>query len=372
MGFRFRRSIRLAPGVRLNLSKSGVSTTIGVPGANVNVGRAPRATLGIPGTGLSYQTSLRKVRYRQGGQSSVPGGERHTATAVSVPGISDDSLLPFDPHGERVVLQRQVAAQVRRELGSGNGAIFALGLLAAGLPFALGWGLIAAEVGLGGVGLALSVASPVAGMAAAIWQMRQHAARLESLVALRLEEVWPAELERAQDDHAAAVALWEALAEPSGPTGVVAEAVEAVLDDVSWPFDVTCQVSVPTRERVFLLVDLPEIEDITHEGAKLKDRQAVYARNVCSIAIMVATCAFAAARCVRKVTVAAYTQRRARDGTLRDDFVLELPAHRSALKALTGSEDPVAFVTSANGGRIKITKTMKLSRIPAPKWAPEL
>ncbi len=59
MGFRFRRSVRLAPGLRLNLSKTGVSATLGRPGASVNLGRrGVRGTVGLPGTGLSYETRL--------------------------------------------------------------------------------------------------------------------------------------------------------------------------------------------------------------------------------------------------------------------------------------------------------------------------
>ena len=55
MGFRFHKSFRLFPGVRLNLSKSGVSATLGVPGANLNIrGRRIRRTVGIPGSGLSH------------------------------------------------------------------------------------------------------------------------------------------------------------------------------------------------------------------------------------------------------------------------------------------------------------------------------
>ena len=55
MGFRFRRSIKLFPGVRINLSKSGVSISVGVPGATVNISeKGTRATVGIPGSGLSY------------------------------------------------------------------------------------------------------------------------------------------------------------------------------------------------------------------------------------------------------------------------------------------------------------------------------
>lgn len=46
------------PGVRLNLSKSGVSTSIGRRGATVNVSkRGVRSTLSVPGTGLSWSST---------------------------------------------------------------------------------------------------------------------------------------------------------------------------------------------------------------------------------------------------------------------------------------------------------------------------
>lgn len=57
---RFRKSIKLAPGVRINLSRSGLSTTLGVRGASVNIGkRGTRATVGIPGTGISCSHQMR-------------------------------------------------------------------------------------------------------------------------------------------------------------------------------------------------------------------------------------------------------------------------------------------------------------------------
>jgi hypothetical protein len=53
--FRFRRSFRLFPGLRINLSKSGVSTSVGRRGLWFTIGpRGTRETIGIPGTGLSY------------------------------------------------------------------------------------------------------------------------------------------------------------------------------------------------------------------------------------------------------------------------------------------------------------------------------
>jgi hypothetical protein len=59
MPLRFRRSIRLGKGIRFNLSKSGISTSIGKPGATVNIGkRGVKTTVSIPGSGLSYSKNL--------------------------------------------------------------------------------------------------------------------------------------------------------------------------------------------------------------------------------------------------------------------------------------------------------------------------
>lgn len=68
MGFRFRKSINLLPGAKLNLSNSGVSLTVGKRGKSVSFSnRGVRTTVGLPGTGLSYtstsgahKTKLRK------------------------------------------------------------------------------------------------------------------------------------------------------------------------------------------------------------------------------------------------------------------------------------------------------------------------
>ena len=59
MGFRFRRSMSIIPGLRLNFGKRGVSMSLGPRGAKLTVGPSgTRATVGIPGTGLSYTEKL--------------------------------------------------------------------------------------------------------------------------------------------------------------------------------------------------------------------------------------------------------------------------------------------------------------------------
>jgi hypothetical protein len=64
MGMKFRKRIKIAPGVNINLSKSGASVSVGKPGATVNVGGkdGARATVGIPGSGLSHTEQLYKPR----------------------------------------------------------------------------------------------------------------------------------------------------------------------------------------------------------------------------------------------------------------------------------------------------------------------
>jgi hypothetical protein len=55
LGWRFRRRLRVMPGVYLNLGKRGASVSLGVRGAHVTFGqRGKRATIGLPGSGISY------------------------------------------------------------------------------------------------------------------------------------------------------------------------------------------------------------------------------------------------------------------------------------------------------------------------------
>jgi hypothetical protein len=61
MGFRFRRSVRLIPGLRLNFTHRGMSASFGAKGFRHTIGsRGHHTSLGIPGTGLSY--SMRHKR----------------------------------------------------------------------------------------------------------------------------------------------------------------------------------------------------------------------------------------------------------------------------------------------------------------------
>lgn len=61
MGFRFRKSKKIGP-FRLNMSKSGIGWSVGVPGLRYTKksGGGSRVTASIPGTGISYVTDSKK------------------------------------------------------------------------------------------------------------------------------------------------------------------------------------------------------------------------------------------------------------------------------------------------------------------------
>lgn len=59
MAFRFQKRFSIFPGVRINMSKGGISASAGPRGAGINIGKDGITTnAGIPGTGLSYRSRL--------------------------------------------------------------------------------------------------------------------------------------------------------------------------------------------------------------------------------------------------------------------------------------------------------------------------
>jgi Protein of unknown function (DUF4236) len=56
MPLQFRKQVKLAKGMYLNLSKSGVSMSVGTKGARMTIGKkGVTESFGIPGTGISYR-----------------------------------------------------------------------------------------------------------------------------------------------------------------------------------------------------------------------------------------------------------------------------------------------------------------------------
>ncbi len=78
MGVRFRKSFKLFSGLKLNISKKGISTSFGGKGFSINTGtHGTFINSGLPGTGISYRSKLFKKGRRTHSQSNsqhVNGG----------------------------------------------------------------------------------------------------------------------------------------------------------------------------------------------------------------------------------------------------------------------------------------------------------
>jgi tetratricopeptide (TPR) repeat protein len=101
MGFRMRKSFKVAPGVRLNVSKTGIGASMGVRGARYSVHSSGRRTksVGIPGTGMGWVSSSSSGARKSssaGGSPSSPASSRSTK-----PGI-------FAPKGEKLLYEALV------------------------------------------------------------------------------------------------------------------------------------------------------------------------------------------------------------------------------------------------------------------------
>ena len=87
MGLYFRKSVKIAPGLRLNISKGGTSVSIGPRGAKLNIGkRGTYVTTGIPGTGIYSRTKI------------SGGSKAQRNSAYATPKLSDaERFAKVDP-----------------------------------------------------------------------------------------------------------------------------------------------------------------------------------------------------------------------------------------------------------------------------------
>lgn len=94
MGFRFKKSKQIAPGVRVNFNKKSTSVTFGGEGVHHTISSNGKKTTsaGIPGSGLYYTSS-------SGGGGGSRNGNEHTVSSASGGG-NNSSFIP-GPKGDR-------------------------------------------------------------------------------------------------------------------------------------------------------------------------------------------------------------------------------------------------------------------------------
>lgn len=116
MGFRFRKSMKIAPGVRLNFNKGSTSVTFGGRGAKYTVSSSGKktASVGLPGTGVSYSTTVgdkdmsaarKKSKNKLAGALTVP--LLVVGLIAGAGGGEPAEQTPDDPVVEEQVIEQQ-------------------------------------------------------------------------------------------------------------------------------------------------------------------------------------------------------------------------------------------------------------------------
>jgi hypothetical protein len=172
-----------------------------------------------------------------------------------------------------------------------------------------------------------------------------------------------------------------------GDVEALNETVGDTLSDLDFPFETICRVAVSDAQTAYVLLDLPEIEDVVPENRQqvLKDgrvrevrrskpeRQHDYAHLVAGLALMLSRAGFSAGPTLASMHIAAYTQRRQpRTGVVRDDFVYEVRIDRDRSAQFDPANvDALALLTELPG-RIDLGSGSQLKTIERPEWATDL
>lgn len=107
MAFRFRHTLRIAPGIRVNIGKRGVSLSTGVRGASVTLGKhGVWGNVGLPGTGMSYRTRLSDSPSHQRRVDRRVSRDPQADTLKHVPEIGE-FIVQLDDRGQVHYLDQQ-------------------------------------------------------------------------------------------------------------------------------------------------------------------------------------------------------------------------------------------------------------------------
>jgi len=358
MALRFRKSIKLAPGIRMNLSGSGASWTLGPRGASIGIGkRGTFLNSGIPGTGLSSRTRL-------SGSSATPRAQpaRMAATTqtqqqtVSLRvSVSDDGEVTFTdmtgaPASEQqmALAKLQAKGQIRDLLEECclkiNEQVEALERLhektpsphkkptfealdypqpqpALPVPLRAKWWEHALPGRRRRVAEANAEALVEHKQTLLDWQGAKQLFAVEAEQQRQLVEVGIYRDKAAMDSY-----------------------LEMALQAVEWPRETNVTFDLLDEGRFACLdVDLPEIEDMPTRTASVPQRgmrlsvkdlsptkvQRMYAAHVHGVAFLLIGETFAALPLVQRVILSGYTQRRsAATGQIADEYLLSVNATR--------------------------------------------
>jgi len=355
MGFRFRRRVKIAPGVGFNLSKRGVGISAGPRGLQMGVGpRGGHFSVGAPGTGLSFRKDAIKHRRRERNddlsESTTVAVQLKSDGTVTIVDADGKPLPPKlvkvvrDNHGDELqaFLEQQCS-----ELNAGAEAIARVHLSTPGpddparyepRPFDVARPEPFVPESLGILGWLLP------GRRSRI-RAENEAGRQAWTDSL---EQWEADRKRHEQDEARReVALEEGL---RSDQEVMENVLEERLSSLAWPRETIVSFELHDEGRsAFLDVDLPEVEDMPDKTASVASRglkvniknksdtqvRKDYMHFIHAILFRVIGETFATLPELQEVVASGYSQRPdPATGNIRDDYLISTRATRTDWEAI--------------------------------------
>lgn len=334
MTLRFRRSIKLAPGIRMNLSGGGISWTLGPRGASIGIGqRGTFLNTGFPGTGLSSRQRLDGVTSRNHSASNHRSSKSITMD-VTV-SVQDDGAIIFkDANGnllpenlvERAKKQNSDAIKqlIQNSCDKINSQIESLAEIHYFTPDSRVAPVFKPHI--------FDEPSPY------MPQTKGHGLLgfFFTSIANRIDS----ENRHAKDKYEQQVKDWNKLKAEHSSAEIVRKQfvetdiyknvssmetyLEEVLQDIVWPRETIVSFDiVDNGRRIMLDVDLPEQEDMPRKIASVPQRgyrlsvkemsptqiQKLYMRHVHAVGFRIAGEAFAALPVIEQLVLSAYSQR---------------------------------------------------------------
>jgi hypothetical protein len=357
MGLRFRKSFKLAPGVRLNVSSGGMSWSLGPRGASVSIGkRGTYFNASLPGTGRSSRTRLDRPAAQP-----HPRAAPQTVTVSLSLQVGDDGVVRYlDQNGFPV--SPDLVTQARRQHGDAirqllqrrcaeiNDDIAALGQLH--------WNTPAPRSPAAFAPAPFDAAPPLPpapvtlGFAERLLPGRRQAADAENALRQNEYEVALAQYDQEKAAHGArnVQARMAYSAAIAGNPDPMQQLLEHRLGEIVWPKETLVNLSVSDDGTALALdVDLPEIEhmptmratlgarswDLSLRDAGATAARKLYQQHVHALGFRMLGEAFAALPTVRTIVLSGYSQRiDSATGHTNEDYLYSVRVERNQWSAL--------------------------------------
>ena len=388
MGLRFRKSVKLAPGIRMNFSGSGISWNFGPKGASISVGkRGTYLNTGIPGTGLYSRERLDSPNLNTKKSTKNFESSSNKTKLTIIVRIEDDGTIDFlDSEGNQLpeniisLAKRQqgtyIQSLIQNKCDEINSEIEAIGEIHLYTPNP--------ETKPKYQEQEFNEAEPIKpilkkiGFLDKFFKYRQLTIEKENKDKDdKYHEEFCTWLEKKRE-HEENESKKRKLIENDIYSDINAMELflEESLQDIAWPRETIISTEIINNgDVIFIDVDLPEIEDIPNKKASVPKRgyklsvkemttrqvQQLYMKHVHAIGFRIIGETFFALPKIKNVTLSAYSQRPDKStGQIYDEYLYSVKVDRNLWSRINfnnlQSLDIIEALTQFNIIR-KMTKT---------------